>query len=205
MNFLTLFFISSILFLSSCAPRALEPPMLEERSLDQVIAEMNSISRIDTTFSIVFEKTDSEIRGDGDLNIFENGNLDMRIYSLGILAMELTSRNGVVKSNPRLDSTKKAALTKGLRDCLFWWDMKDFTVQDEAGDYLMRNAEREITIDKKSALPRKQRIYFPDGKVLTISYDTPARGNGIVYQSKMKIELSKYSVTLLVKDIQFLR
>ena len=35
--------------------------------------------------------------------------------------------------------------------------------------------EREITIDKKSGLPKKQRIYFPNGKVLTVYYDNPAR------------------------------
>ena len=59
-------------------------------------------------------------------------------------------------------------------------------------------------IDKKSGLPKKQRIYFSNGKVLTVYYDNPANGNGILYQSKMKIELSKYSVTLLVRNINFI-
>ena len=203
-NSLKLFCISSILFLASCAPRTMELTLHEERSLDEVIAGRNGISQIDTTFSVLFEKPDSEIRGDGTLNICNNGNLDLRVYSLGFLAMELTSRNGVVKSKPGLDSTKKTILTQGLRDCLFWWDIKNFTVQDENGYYLLRNSEREITIDKKSSLPKKQQIYFTNGKVLSVYYDNPARGNGILYQSKMKIELSKYSVTLLVKNIHFI-
>lgn len=203
-NFLKLFCISSILFLASCAPGTRELPLLEERSLDQVIAERSGISQIDTTLSVIFEKADSEIRGDGALNIFNNGNMELKVYSLGFLAMELTLRNGVVKSNPKLDRNKTLILTRGLRDCLFWWDIKDFTVQDENGYYLLRNTEREITIDKKSSLPQKQQIYFSDGKVLTVYYDNPAREKGILYQSKMKIELSKYSVTLTVRNIHFI-
>ena len=209
-NFLKLFCISIVLFLASCAPRPvelplMELPLLEEKTLDKVIAERNGISRIDATFSVAFEKADSETRGDGTLSIFNNGDLELRVYSLGFLAMELTSRNGTVKSNPGLDSTKKAVLTQGLRDSLFWWDIKDFTVEDEEGCYLLKNTEREIMIDKKSSLPKKQRIYFPNGKVLTVYYDNTASGNGILYQSKMKIELSKYSVTLLVRNISFIR
>ena len=202
-NFLKLFCISIVLFLASCAQRAVELPLLEEKPLDKVIAERDGISRIDATFSVIFEKADSETRGDGILNIFNNGDLELRVYSLGFLVMELTSHNGAVKSNPGLDSTKKAILTQGLRDSLFWWDIKDFTVQDEDGYYLLNNAGREIMIDKKSSLPKKQRIYFSNGKVLTVYYDNPAKVNGILYQSKMKIELSKYSVTLLVRNINF--
>ncbi len=203
-NFLKLFCISIVLFLASCAPRALEPPLLEENPLDKVLAERNGISRIDAKFSVIFEKTDSEIRGEGTLNIFNNGDLELKVYSLGFLAMELTSRNGAVKSKPGLDSAKKAILTQGLRDSLFWWDIKDFTVvEDEEGCYLLKNAERQLMIDRKNGLPKKQRIYFANGKILTVYYDNPARENGMLYQSKIRIELSKYSVTLLVKNINF--
>lgn len=203
-NFLKLFCISIVFFLASCAPRALELPLLEENPLDKILAERNGISRIDAAFSVIFEKTDSEIRGDGTLNIFNNGDLELKVYSLGFLAMELTSRNGAVKSDPGLDSAKKAVLTQGLRNSLFWWDIKDFTVEDQGDCYLLKNAGREIMIDKKSGLPKKQRISFANGKVLAVYYDNPARENNILYQSKIKIELSKYSVTLLVRNINFI-
>ncbi|MFZ2198285.1 MAG: hypothetical protein WAV13_11160 [Thermodesulfovibrionales bacterium] len=199
-----LFCISLALFLASCAPGALELPLHEESPLEKVIAERNGISRIDAKFSVIFEKADSEIRGDGTLNISNNGDLELKVYSLGLLAMELTSRNGVVKSKPGLDTAKKTILTQGLRDSLFWWDIKDFTVaEDEEGCYLLKNAEREIMVDKKNGLPKKQRIYFSNGKILTVYYDNPARENSILYQSKIRIELSKYSVTLLVRNISF--
>ncbi len=202
-NFLKLFCISIALFLSACVPRAVELPLPEAKPLEKVIAERSGISQIDTTFSVIFEKVDSEIRGDGVLQIFSNGDLKLKVYSLGFLGMELSSRNGVVKSNPRLDSTKKTILTQGLRDSIFWWDIKEFTVKDEDGHYLLSNAGREITIDKKSGLPEKQLIFFSNGKVLTVYYDNPASENNMLYQSKMKLELSKYSVTLLVRTINF--
>lgn len=203
-NFLKLFCISLLLFLASCAPRATAPPLFEEKGLAEIIAGLSGISRIDTTFSVIFEKADTEIYGDGALNISSNGDLEMKVYSLGFLAMELSSRNGAVKSNPGLDSIKKTILTQGLRDGLFWWDIKDFTVREEDGFYLLRNAEREIMLDKKSGLPTKQQIYFSNGKVLTVYYDNPAREEGVLYQSKIKIELSKYTVTLMVKNIHFI-
>jgi len=203
-SFSKLFCISLLLFLASCAPRATAPVLFEEKGLVEVIAGLSGISRIDTTFSVIFEKADTEIRGDGALNIFSNGDLELKVYSLGFLALELSSRNGSVKSAPGLDSVKKTILTQGLRDSLFWWDIKDFTVREEEGFYLLRNSEREIMLDKKSGLPVKQQIYFPGGKVLAVHYENPAREEGILYQSKMKIEFSKYAVTLIVKDIRFI-
>ena len=204
-NFLKLFCISLLLFAVSCAPRATAPLLFEERGLAEVIAGWRGVSGIDATFSVIFEKTDSEMRGDGALKISSNGDLELKVYSLGFLALELSSYNGVVKSKPGLDSTKKTILTQGLRDSIFWWDIKDFTVRDEDGFYLLGNAGREIMLDKKSGLPVKQRIYFSSGKVLTVYYDNPAREEGILYPSKMKIELLKYSVTLIVRNIHFIK
>ena len=69
-SFSKLFCISLLLFLASCAPRATAPVLFEEKGLVEVIAGLSGISRIDTTFSVIFEKADTEIRGDGALNIF---------------------------------------------------------------------------------------------------------------------------------------
>ena len=201
-NFLKLLCISLLLFLASCAPRAATPPVFAEKGLAEVIAGLRGISRLETSFSVVFEKPGSEIYGVGRLNVSGNGDLEMKVYSLGFLALELSSRNGAVKSDPGLDSVKKLILTQGLRDSIFWWDIKDFTVREEGGFYLLRNTERVVLIDKKSGLPVRQEIYL-NGRVLTVYYDNPARAEGVLYQSKMKIELSKYTVTLTVKNIHF--
>jgi hypothetical protein len=194
-----------VLLAASCTPKLTAPPVLKEMSLEEALSERRTISRIDAAFSVLFEKADSEIRGEGILNAFGNGDLDLRVYSLGFLALELLSRNGVVKSNPGLDSAKKAILSQGLRDSLFWWDINDFTVRDEGLYYLLRNASREITVDKESMLPLKQQIFFSDGKMISVYYDNPAKEDGLIYQTKMKIELARYSVTLTIKSISFTR
>ena len=51
----------------------------------------------------------------------------MRIYSFGFLAFEMTAHNGIIKSKPPVDRNKGILLSSGLRDCLFWWDIKDIS------------------------------------------------------------------------------
>jgi hypothetical protein len=205
MNFLKLFFVSIILLVSACAPKKIDMPAVEQRSIDIVLAERRSIERIDAAMSVVFEKTDSEMYGDAVFDIAKDGDLQMKVYTLGILAMDLTSKKGLVKSTPKLDKSKTAILTQGLRDSLFWWDLTDFTVQEEHDYLILQNATRQVDLDRKTMLPHKQRISFDDGKQLTVFYDNPAQVKGVWYQSKMRIELSRYAVVLTVKEILFNR
>ena len=203
--FSTLFFCSIVIFAAACAPKTVEVPSLEERGIDEVLAERQSIQRIEAAMSVVFEKKDSQMFGDAVLDITRGGDLQLKVYTLGILGMDLSSRNGVVKSSPRLDRTKRTILTQGLRDCLFWWDLRNFALRDD-GDYLvMLNATHAVWLDKKTLLPAKQQIDFGDGKRLTVQYDAPARQNGIWYQSRIRIELTRYVVTLQIKEIGFSR
>jgi hypothetical protein len=204
-NFSRLFFYSIILIAAACAPKRVEVPFPEGRGLDAMLAERKDIERIDATFSIVFEKTDSAMYGDAVLDITKEGDLHLKVYTLGILGMDLTAKDGVVRSTPNLDSGRKTILTQGLRDSLFWWDMQDYTVRDEDDHVIMQNATRTLWLDRTTMLPRKQRIDFDDGKQLTVLYDNPARGKDIWYQSKMRIELRRYAVTLTVKEITFLK
>jgi hypothetical protein len=202
-NFLKLFFVSIILCISACAPKKVEMPAVEQRSIDVVLAERRSIERIDAAMSVVFEKTDSEMHGDAVLDIAKDGDLHMKVYTLGILAMDLTSKNGLVKSTPKLDKGKIVLLTQGLRDSLFWWDLSDVTIKEEKDDLILQNATRQVVLDRTTMLPKKQVISFDDGKQLTVLYENPAQAKGVWYQSKMRIELSRYAVTLTVREISF--
>ncbi len=204
-NFLKLFFVSIILFVSACAPKKVEMPVADQRSIDIVLAERRSIERIDAVLSVVFEKTDSEMHGDAVIDMARDGDMRMKVYTLGILVMDLTSKNGLVKSTPKLDKSKTAILTQGLRDCLFWWDLIDLTVREEGDHLVLQNATRQVVIDRKTMLPTIQRISFDDGKQLTVKYDNPTQAKGGWYQSNMRIELSRYAVSLSVKEISFSR
>jgi len=198
-----LFFLSIILLSLSCAAKRVEMPVYEGVDFREILSSRNNISSIDTTFSITFEKEDTEIRGDGVLKVLKNGDMTMRVYSFGFLAFEMKSQNGVIKTIPVIDRNKGTILTNGLRDCLFWWDMKDFEIEESESDYLLRNLTRMLWIDKKTILPKKQIISLEDGRELDIFYENPEKSGDVWYPSKIRIELSRYAVTLRIKDISF--
>lgn len=200
-----LFFVSAIIFLYSCAAKHVEMPAYEGIDVREVLSSRKDVASIETTFSITFEKEDTEIRGNGILNISRNGDLRMRVYSFGFLAFEMTSENGIMKSVPAIDRNKGIILTYGLRDCLFWWDLKDFAITEKGDCFVLRNHERELWLDKKTAFPTKQIIFLEEGKELNIYYENPEKTGNLWYPSKIRIELSRYAVTLQVKDISFAR
>ena len=204
-NAVRLFLISIVILSTACAGKIKqgEIPSYEGKAFSELVSEKNDIKDIEMKFAILFEKKDSEIRGDAALEISRSGDMSLRVYSLGFLAMELTSRDGVVRTAPALDRGKKLILTRGLRDCLFWWDMEDFSLFEEGGRYLLRGPDRELWIDKRTFLPERQNIYFEDGKVLNVHYSGPTKEDDVWYQSKIRIEYLQYSVTFTVKHMAF--
>ncbi|MDP2754642.1 MAG: hypothetical protein Q8P40_09675 [Nitrospirota bacterium] len=200
---LRLFLLSTILFLFSCAAPRIEMPVYEGIDIADALHLKDGISAIEATFTIIFEREDTEIRGDGVLNISRNGDLSLRVYSFGFLALELTSENGVIKSVPMIDRTRGAMLTYGLRDCLFWWDIKDFEVAEKEGIYLLKNLSRTLWLDRKTMFPIKQTVSLEDGREFNFYYENPEKAGDIWYPSKIRIEFSKYSVILKIKDISF--
>lgn len=198
-----LFLLSTILFLFSCAAPRVEMPVYDGIDVEDALYSKNSISAIEAAFSIIFEKDDTEIRGEGVLNISRNGNLNLRVYSFGFLALELTSENGIIKSVQMIDRTKGAILTYGLRDCLFWWDIKDFEIDEKEGIYLLKNLSRKVWIDRKTMLPIKQTVSLEDGREINFYYENPEKVGSIWYPSKIRMGLSKYSVTLKIKEMSF--
>lgn len=200
---LRLFLLSTILFLFSCAAPRIEMPVYEGIDIADALHLKNGISAIEATFTIIFEREDTEIRGDGVLNISRNGDLSLRVYSFGFLALELTSENGVIKSVPMIDRTRGTMLTYGLRDCLFWWDIKDFEVAEKEGIYLLKNLSRTLWLDRKTMFPIKQTVSLEDGREFNFYYENPEKADDIWYPSKIRIEFSKYSVILKIKDISF--
>lgn len=214
-NVLRLFWISLfplLLLTSSCVQKRVALPSFPGGDIRAALAEKKTVTDIETTFSISLGSPDEigvRMSGDGVLSISNarsndmpnSGDLDLRIYSLGFLALEVTSRDGQVTSSPRMDAAKKLLLTEGLRDCIFWWNMGDFVVDEENGQYIIRNGRRTVWVDKQSFLPLRQVVSLDDGKQLKISYDEPVQENNRWYQSRMTIEFLQYSVSLSVKTL----
>lgn len=200
---LRLFFISIIVLLCSCAPPEVRIPTYEDMDPEEGLHLNERISAIEAEFSITFQKGDSKVRGEGVLTILKNGNLTLRVYSLGFLAFELTSDNGIVKSNPVLDRTKRKILTYGLRDCLFWWDMEDYDIAESGDVYLIRSFPRRLWFDRKTMLPVQQSVQLDDDRELWFYYEKPQKMGDIWYPSKIRIELSRYAVTMEFDEMLF--
>jgi len=199
-----LFLLSTFLFFVSCAAPRVEMPVYEGIDIADALRSKDNISAIDASFSIIFEKDDTELRGDGVLNISRNGDLSLRVYSFGFLALELTSEKGIVKSVPALDRARGAIFTSGLRDCLFWWDIKDFDIDEGEKNLLLKDFSRKLWIDRRTMFPVKQTVSLEDGREFIFYYGNPEKSGDIWYPSKIKIEFSKYSITLKIKEISFI-
>ena len=198
-----LFTVYCLLLLPSCASKKIALPDYEGADIKKIITERSSIKGVNATFHVEFEKTDSTIAGDAALTLTER-TLDLRIYSMGFLMAEIKEADGIIKSTPPSDRNKNIILVEGLRSSMLWWLIKDYEIEEQNGNYHIRNSSRKIVIDKKTMLPVSQTIELDSGKELRISYGEPANSNGFWYPSRMKIELSKYVVKLQIKSISFI-
>jgi len=200
---LLLFCSSALILLTSCSAKRVELPNYEGSDIKKTIAERSDIKSVAATFYVEFEKDDSIITGDAALELTDE-TLDLRIYSLGFLVAELTEANGIIKSEPELSRNKKIILVDGLRNSILWWMIKDYNIEEQNGIYQLRNSWQSIAIDKKTMLPTHQIIELDNGRELRIFYEGPVSNGNFWYPSKIKIELSRYTVKLQIKTISFL-
>lgn len=200
---LLLFCSSALVLLTSCSAKRVELPNYEGSDVKKIIAERSNIKSVAATFHVEFEKDDSIITGDAALELTDE-TLDLRIYSLGFLVAELTEANGMIKSNPELSRSKRIILVDGLRNGILWWTIKDYNIEEQNGIYQLRNSWQSIAIDKKTMLPTHQTIELDNGRELRIFYEAPVSNGNFWYPSKIRLELSRYTVKLQIKTISFL-
>jgi hypothetical protein len=206
-NALKISFLSILsIFLISCAlSKRQSLPTYHETDLTNVLHSFDDIKEIETKFSATFERNDIDYKGDGKLIISQNGDLQLRIYLLGMLVFEMESNNGHISTKPLLEQNKSFFLANGLKDCIFWWDIKDYTINDDDGKYLIENNIKRLWLDKETMMPIKQIISIDDDLYLSITYDKPEKINDIWYPQKILLQLHDYKLTLTIKDILFRR
>lgn len=206
MNVLKIFLISILFFIFSCViAKKQEPPFYKDSDISQVLHSFDNIKEVDTKFKANFERDDIDYKGDGRLVISKNGDLQLRIYLLGMLVFEMESNNGEINSKPPLDNNKKVFLANGLKECIFWWNIKDYSISEENGQYLLENDVKRLWIDKNTMMPLRQTMSLEDDLYLDITYDEPKKINDIWYPQKILVQLSNYKLTLIINDILFSR
>jgi hypothetical protein len=210
---LTILFVAA-LFMASCAVKRVDVPRHEGVTLEQALADLRSIKSIEAVLAVEYRKEDSVMTGDAFLSLSDKA-MTLRLYYLGFLAGEITEEEGAIRSTPKIDRKKSTLLVDGLRSGIFWWNVKDYTVEEDGEFYTLRNTSTRVSISKDTLLPVEQVIELNNGDSLRISYNEPARidvGEGEPadlspilqwYPSRLNIELRNHAVRIKVKSYSF--
>ncbi|MBF0327666.1 MAG: hypothetical protein HQL10_00740 [Nitrospirae bacterium] len=200
-------FLFLVLFIAvSCAPKQAARPVREGVALEELISSLKNIQALETVMTLEYEKGESIMSGEAFMNLSAK-ELNLRVYYLGFLAGEVKEKEGVIETNPKLDRNKKILLTDGLRSSFFWWNIAEYTLENEDDRYILRNDFRKVVIDKKMLLPLIQVIEMPDGEKLTVYYDSPVvqPEPALWYQSSLRIEYRQSIVKAKIKSFLPLR
>jgi hypothetical protein len=200
------------LLLVSCTPQVRHAgPDFNNLSLDDALSQYKKISTLNAVIGIEYEKNDAVMRADGSLSMSPD-KLALRIYYLGFLQGEVYEENGEIKSKPKLSKNKTDILVNGLKNSIFWWNIRDYARTENEDTYELKNAVRKITIDRRTLLPVEQTITLDNGDQLIVSYGlptpvlaadgTPAENNSPLgwYPSRLKIQLGNNVVRIVVKS-----
>jgi hypothetical protein len=203
-------------FIVSCAPKHVEMPSFEGMPLEAALGELRSIKSVESVLSVEYEKNDGRLSGDAMMKLSDES-LTLRVYYMGFLTGEITEEEGVIRSTPKLDWSRRVLFVDGLRNSFFWWNITDYEVEEHDDHYLLRNAHRRLILNRKTFMPVEQSIEVVDGEMLKITYDTPARVNtdnpalqgpsllSDWYQSRIRIEFGHHVVRAAVKSYSFTR
>ncbi|GER94112.1 hypothetical protein A45J_1870 [hot springs metagenome] len=174
--FCLLFSAFYILSSVSCTPKHVETPSYEGIPVEHALSELKNIKSIEAILSVEYERNNNAdvntMSGEALLNVSED-KLNLRLYYLGFLAGEVNEEGGIIKSKPKLDKNKSTILIDGIKNSFFWWNIKDYTLQEKGDLYELKNPFRKLLISKKTLLPIQQTIELNDGEELKIFYDAP--------------------------------
>ncbi len=198
---LKIYFIALVLN-AACAQKGIVIPVREGIDLRDELNRMGSITSLDAGFTIEFLRGENTMKGDAVLRLTPE-DLDLRVYSLGFLVSEVTSHEGLTKSNPPIDRTRLLLLIDGIRNSFFWWSIEDYQIDEDDAALIVTNSWRRIVFNKRTLLPVRQIINLEEGKELHIFYEDPQPLDGVWFPSKMRIELSPYTVNLAIRELSF--
>lgn len=204
---LLIFFI-----LASCSNRYIHTPDLGEKiTLDEMIHVLKDINHMEALLSVEYESKESLMSGDASL-VISRDTLNLRIYYLGFLVGEISEKDGIITSNPKISKNKGTILIDGLRNSLFWWEMGEFIRENREDNYVLKNTYKMVFIDKKTLLPIKQIIELSDGERLEIFYEMPRKIEeseknnlfDIWYNSKITFKLKNHTAIINIKNLKII-
>lgn len=196
------FLIFSIVFtVYSCIPRVetvIEPNCVKEvkqLSFEELLARLSKVHSIKGTASVELKTPEKVLSGDALLKI-DGNDLELKTYSVGVQAGELSQKSGVIYSDPKLEPYEEVFFINTIRNGLFWWKLNNRKTQK--GAYLIQiyNSKRHTDIDRKTLLPMEQKIRLENGYELTIKYKQVFCTEGVWFPAQIEASLEGLRISI---------
>jgi len=196
----------SVYFFIGCAPKAvipLPPQYKQELTLDEIV------SKVSDDIKVLKVIADIRIEKNGELYDQVNASVifrrpdsaHMRMYKLGMLVRDIVMKDGELYVIAGKKDPKLAGLIEEFLYAVFWWDnVQGDSLYSERGEYVIRNANKEIRLDKMTLLPVRQDIIY-SGKAVHITYAEPKNYDGFWYPSKLEISVDVFRFTVNIEKL----
>lgn len=203
-----LFFISSLLVVTACAPKlVVAPPQVYEGtslSLDEILEKASGDTEaIKAITEIEILKNNEHYDSISASVLVKMPDwVHVRMYKLGMLVKDFVVMGDSLhvlsgKGGPNL---KKFG--KEFHNAIFWWDDIQEGVLDTIGpEYIIRARNKEVHIDRATLLPLKQNIVAFERNI-EITYQEPKEEkDGYWHPSVISILAGDFSFTVKLKKL----
>jgi len=203
-----LFFISSLLVVTACAPKLLvaPPPVYEDTalSLDEILEKASGDTEaIKAITEIEILKNNEHYDSISASVLVKMPDwAHVRMYKFGMLVKDFVVMGDRVyvlsgKGGPNL---KK--FSKEFHNAIFWWDdIQEGVLYSNGPEYIIRARNKEVHIDKATLLPLRQRLVAFERNI-EITYGVPKEEkDGYWHPSVINILAGDFSFTVNLKKL----
>jgi len=200
------YFFSVLILLLGCAPRHIPPPIYGgmDLTLSEVLSEAGRwVDAVKTVVVIDVERDGRPLYHSRASVLIKRPRMaHVRVYNLGMLTVDVVVKGDDVYVLYGRVGEEWRPFIEELYNVVFWWDGVQGGEMYRGDDvYVIRDAGREICIDKETLLPLRQSLQV-GGRALYITYQRPEREGDFWYPSFMEIKTDRYRFLVKVEVLR---
>ncbi len=203
-----LFFISSLLVITACAPKpVLTPPMVYEEtvlSLDEIIEKVRGdIKAFKAITDIEISKNNRHYDSISASVLVKMPDwVHVRMYKLGMLVKDFVVMGDSLYLLSGKDDPNLKKFGREFHNAIFWWEnIQEGVLYSSGSEYIIRERNKEVHIDKATLLPLKQKITTFENEI-EITYEKPIEEqDGYWHPSVINIQTGDFSFTVNLKKL----
>ncbi len=203
-----LFFISSLLVTTACAPKpVMTPPVLYEEtafSLDEIIDKARGdIKALKAITDIEISKHDKHYDSISASVLVKMPDwIHVRMYKLGMLVKDFVVMDDRLYLLSGKDDPNLKKFSREFHNAIVWWDnIQEGVLYSSGSEYIIMNRNKEVHIDKATLLPLKQKIRTVENEI-EITYEEPREEkDGYWHPSIINIRTGDFSFRVNLKKL----